>query len=271
MERMFKALFFLLFFTLQFLGAHADFFLVEPFEQKILDGGAAEIGVVSGGETFEIIVAAESSLGEGIFWNSLSVDQSTLPTGWTFLSQSPSEKRLVLAVTVPVGAQKNIYNLQIVAASDALGFSESFTARVRVRDDLLKVAINNPSLNQFPLNGEKTVYNIVLRNDSIAPNSLKISSTLQTDWFEVVSVEVAPKETLNASFEVILQTEGKKDFEIKVFSDTSQKEISSFKSTLVVRPTLFGKLSAPQKGFPFFSFSIAPFYFFNSMIFSLFD
>ncbi len=259
----------LLVFLLSFVSvAHAGFFLVLPFEQKVLNGDIVELGSVSSGETFELSISDESMLESGARWELVEASLDALPTGWKANAPAGAGKRLLLRVFVPKSALPNIYTFRVAAANDSVGAKEEFTARVRVRDGLLSVAINNPGLNLFPFVSEKVVYNVVLRNDSIAPHSVKVYSSLPREWYNGFGVVVPAKQTVNVKFEVVPQVVGKKDFRIIVFSDLAQKEVSSLGSSLVVRPTLVGTLAAPSNGFPFFSASLGAFYFFDSFVFS---
>lgn len=249
----------------------ADFAVVYPFEQKISGGSTVDIGEVSSGETFEIIVSDESFLGQDARWESVFVGSDGLPTGWVVENPLPMEKRLSLKISVPPSALQNTYSVKVTGLNSVVGLREEFTARVRVRENLLHVAVDSPGLNQFPFTGEKVVYNLVVRNDSIAPHSVKVFSDLPKNWFDEVFVEVPPKETKKIVFGVVPQFEGKKDFEINVFSVQKQKVVLGFDFSLGVKPTLFGKFSSPKNGFAFFSFSLLPFYFFDSFVFSFFD
>ncbi len=267
---MFKSLFLVA--LLAFLPlVHADFFLVLPFEQKLFGGDIVDIGAVSSGETFEVSISDETFFESGVRWSKVEISQGALPVGWVVLAPNVFEKRFLLKISVPKNALPNIYSFKVLASNESLGLSEEFTVRVLVKENLFSAAINNPALNQFPLAGEKVVFDVVLRNDSIASHSVKVFSSLPRDWFEELQVVVGSGQTVNAKFEVFPKVVGKRDFKIIVSSNLSQKEVAALGSSVMVRPTIIGKLSAPENGYPFFSFSLGAFYFFNSFLFSFFS
>ena len=267
---MFKGLFLTIFVIFFFSSANADFFLVSPIEQQLFDGGTVDLGDVSSGQFFEIIISNESAIGQDIRFQKAIVMQDALPSGWSVENSKEGEKRLVVKVFVPKTALPNIYQLKVTGINNEFGLQEEFTVRVRIKEGLLRVAINNPTLNQFPQVGEEIAYNIVLINNSIAPATIKVNSTLPSEWFTEKEIKVAPKETINTSFKVVPLVAGRKDFKIIVFSNAAEKEIASFDSSLNIRPTLLGKFSAGTRGLPFFSFSFFTFHFFNSFIVSIF-
>lgn len=248
---------------------YADIKLVEPIEQALSDKEVAFLGLVPSGSSFPVI-ASTDSLSEGIFWDSLSIDESTLPAGFSYVSSVENDQRLSIVVTVPVNAIENIYEFKVQAKKSVPGGSviiQSFTAKIEVRKNVVSAVFSEstPEKKEFFV-GEKKYFRVSFANQSISDQVVLVSSGLERDWFSGASFTVPAKQTIQAELPVAIKVHGKKDFSFFVHSKNNKALLSSFDASILARPTLQGKLSATSFGFPFFSLSVAPAYFFNAII-----
>ena len=247
-------------------GVLADISLVNPFEETFSNEGVFRLGTVAQGENFEIIISNETGLGDEIRWGEFEVNPGTLPEGWVAFSTNKGERRIGATISIPLDAEPNIYQLTLVAKNNRIGISNTVFARVEVKENLLNAAISNTGLNESPLVNEKVFYEISITNNSIAPHRVVIGSDLPKSWFMPVEITIPPKKTITEKIEVIPRNFGRRNLSFNVFSSLTEKEVVSFNSVLLVRPTLEGKLTPTLYGLPFFSMSLLPFYYFNTIL-----
>jgi len=244
-----------------FSTTHATVFLINPVEAELGEGALVELGKVAKGETFEIIVEKKS--GFPFQWESIEVDSTALPTGWV-VEKDSSPQTLILRVSVPVSAKESIQNIPVeVFSPDNNGTSQSFTAEIVVKKNLLRAEVK--SLAKDAIVYEPVVFSAVIINDSIAPHAVVVYSSLPNYWFEPVSLELKSKETKDFNLVVFPKTYGKRDFSFFINSQLNgfSKEIPA---ELFVFPTLKNKFEAPLFGFPFFSIQALPYYLVNSFL-----
>ena len=244
----------------------ADVSLVNPFEETFSDQEVFSLGLVAQGENFEVIASNETGLGDSIRWDELGIKPDTLPTGWIAFSTNKGERRVGVTVAVPKDAESNIYQLTLVATNKRLGISDTIYARVEVKENLLNAAISNTGLNESPLVNEKVTYEISITNNSIAPHKVLVSSDLPESWFVPKEITIPPKKTATETLEITPRNFGRENFTIKVASQLTGKDVVAFNTMLLVRPTLEGKLTPTLYGIPFFSMSMLPFYYFNTIL-----
>ena len=233
-------------------------YLVSPAEKTISDGGIAEIGSIAPGETAELFFKKKS--GEGFDWESIAVDDATLPDGWVFLPGSNADAisaRLLVPADAPESTQ--LIGFEMRSPQGSL----PFTAKFFVRRSLLTISIKD--LNRRAVVGEKLSYGLVAVNESIASHKVSVFSTLPSYWLKSQKLELGPKQSRELSLEVLPRTYGERNFRFIVKSglNGSQKE---FQSNLSVSSTLQSKFSAPLFGFPFFSPTMISPYLLNSVL-----
>ena len=228
-----------------FSGVYAAAFLVSPVQREITDNGITEIGSVSPGETAELFFRKKS--GEGFDWQSISIDDATLPDGWEFSSTANADS-ISLRLFVPADAAESTQLLGFRLESD--GRNLPFTGKFFVKRNLLAMAI--PDLNRKSVVGEKVPFRLVAVNDSIAMQRVSVSSTLPDYWMKPKTFEIGPKESKELAFDILPRTYGERNFKFSAKSDFGSAR-RDFSARLVVSPTLQSKFSAPIFGFPFFS------------------
>lgn len=258
---MFKKTLVLLCLLLLAFQANASIYLIEPISQKLSDDEEIAFGRVAAGETLRIIVKKKSDL--SLEWDRLSVNQSSLPSGWEAKPET-ADKTLIASIKVSKNARESTQRIKLNASNSMEpGLSETFFATVFVKENLLSVAIENPS--QDAVLGQKTGFNMTLSNESIAGHSVKIESSLPEYWFSSREVQLNPFETKTVSLEVLPYSYGEKAFSFSVSSLENEKQFS-FPVRMNTRPTLSGIFKAPAAGFPFFTVTILPFYLINSLL-----
>jgi hypothetical protein len=244
----------------------ADVSLVNPFEETFSDQEVFKLGSVAQGESFEIIASNETGLGDSIRWDELSVNPGTLPKDWVAFSTNKGERRIGVTVAVPKDSEPNIYQLTLTATNKRLGVSDTIYARVEVKENLLNAAISNTGLNESPLVNQMVTYEISITNNSIAPHRVMINSDLPESWYVPKELTIPSKKTVTEKLDVTPRNFGRKNFSFNVESSLTGKEVVSFNSVLLVKPTFEGKLTPTLYGLPFFSMSMLPFYYFNTII-----
>lgn len=264
---MFKRFLVLLCFLLLACQAFADVYLVEPVDRAVLpaDSGVISFGKVAGGETLDVVVKKKS--GTGPEWDSLSVDNSLLPQGWSSESIE-TDKTLIARVSIPANAATSTQRLKFTASnSSGLAFGESFYATVSVNENLLEASFESLSLGSVV--GTPAKFSLVLNNDSIASHSIVVRSSLPEYWFSARAIELAPLETRAVELDVTPYYYGEKNFSFSVDSALNGKTFS-FPARLSVKPTLTGMYGAGMAGFPFFSPAMLPYYLISGFL-SLFN
>ena len=246
--------------------ALADITIVNPIEETFSDQEVLKLGTAAQGETFEIIVSNDTGMGDSIRWDSLAIGEETLPDGWVAFSTNQGERRVGVTIGVPDDAPPNVYQLTLVATNTKLNISHTVYARVEVKENLMNAAISNTGLNENPLVEEKVSYSISLTNNSIAPHKVVVSADLPDSWYAAKELTVPPKKTITETLDITPRSFGRKDFSFSVSSALTEREIVRFNSVLLVRPTLEGKLNQTIYGFPFFTVSMLPFYYFNTVL-----
>lgn len=247
--------------------AFADVYLVEPVDKTVkpTDSDALFFGKVAGGETMNVVIKKKS--GTGPEWDSFSVDLSILPQGWGSKIVE-TDKTLIAMISIPRNADTSTQRIKLTARnSSEPAFDQSFYATVSVNDSLLDASFENLGLDAVV--GEPAKFALVLNNDSIAPHTVSVESTLPSYWFPARAIELAPLETKTVELDVMPYYYGEKNFSFNVHSALNGKSFS-FPAKLSVKPTLAGMYRAGMAGFPFFSPGTLPYYIISGFL-SLFN
>ncbi len=261
---------FFLLFALLFCSVNATVLLVSPVSKLLESGSSFSLGSVMPGETVELVFSNDD--GKGGLWNKLEVVEGALPATWKVSEPELFAESLVLKITVPAVETEKTQSIR-VRLSDARSLvdAQEVSLRVLVKNDLLNASFS--SLQESILLGQKASYRVVLVNNSLAPHTITIRSSLPSFWFEPQTVSLQPKPSPSAMKELTLEvypkTYGLKNFSFFADSELNQKTLVSWPSDLLVKPTLEGKFQAGLFGFSFFSPNLSPFYFFNALLGSL--
>lgn len=246
-------------------SAFAGVNVVYPVKETVQDNGSVNIGSISSGETFGL--AFSTSSGEGFSWTSASIDQTSLPFGWSVSPTSLNDAAITLKISVPQWTGNGSYPI-IAVLKGPSGESSSITMNLSVKENL-DVSFARETQNETVV-GKKVVYRAVITNTSIAPETVKISSTLPSNWFREKTIEVKPNSSEQAVIEVEPLASGNRDFSFNAFSVQRGVFVKGFSSEMKVRPSLKGTLSSMFSGFPLFTFSLLPFQLVDSYLSLLF-
>ncbi|MBI4210497.1 MAG: hypothetical protein HY544_03265 [Candidatus Diapherotrites archaeon] len=237
-----------------------------PSHVQVAGGSGIEAGFVSPGQSFP--VAFSDNAGNGQTWDSLSI--SGLPSGWQLVSNEKTDASLSATIKVPDFEKHGRYSFKAALAGGA-GVSEQVGVSIEVKRNLIEVSFVKKSADEFYLVGGKIIYTATISNSSIAPASVRLSSTLPGNWYREKSVTVGPQSTQDINLVVTPQTSGRKEFFFQGFAGQKGDIVKTFSSEVDVKPTFRGELGSPNSGFPFFTFSMLPFQLFNSFLGILFQ
>lgn len=247
--------------------ALAAVYIVEPVDRAVLpaDSEAVFFGKVARGETMNVVIKKKS--GTGPEWNSLSVDLSILPQGWSSKTLE-TDKTLIAMISIPKDAATSTQRIKLIAGnSSEPAFDQGFYATVSVNESLLDASFENLGLDATV--GKAARFTLVLNNDSIASHTVSVESTLPAYWFPARAIELAPLEARTVELDVVPYYYGEKNFSFSVHSSLNGKSFS-FPATLGVKPTLAGMYRAGLAGFPVFSPGMLPYYVISGFL-SLFN
>ncbi len=255
----------LLFAALLFPFAAAEITLVSPLEYKASHQEAVSLGSLQAGETLEIILSRDTGRATGEKWMQAILEPKFLPPGWQAADSETEGRNFLVKVFVPVNAQKGEYKFRVKLLSGSLDFAnEVFDGMVRVQPGLLKANIAN--LKRATTQNVPVHFKLSLLNDSIAGHEVVVESTLGLNWFKPVRLSLKPRSTLDYTLSVNPVVASRNHFAFTVRSLVSGQNIDRFDALLEVRPTIRGKLEAAAYGFPFYTYSLAPFYFLNAFL-----
>lgn len=247
---MFKKAIVLFFLILLFSGVFS-IRLVEPLSKTLSNNDY--VGSVVRGSELELIFSKEFGK-----FSSLKL-LTNLPEDFVVRKQDYLES-IKLFIEVPENALKSEYYFEI----ELIG-RDSKSARLyfTVEDNLIDSSLNNYFSKSYV--GEKAVYEFSLINNSHADAKFSISSNLPFSWVEELKKEViVPKKSIvKKEFAVYPQFATNKNFLFTINAVDYKKDFSVF---LESKPTIVGKNNVFFNGLPFYSISLAPSYFFNSLI-----
>ncbi len=241
--------------------------MLYPEKAALNAGETVQVGNVSRGETFDLAFSDNS--GGGFAWDSISIAPNYLPPGWEVVSTSVNDASLTAKVRVPNYANPGNYPLQVSLSNAANSKKEAVTVAITLKENTLDVSFARGTGNVANA-GEKVLYKAIATNNSIAPETVKLSANLPSTWFSEKTLELKPNTTQEIELAVTPFASGKHDFAFTAYSIQKASVVKSFSSELVVRPTLKGKLSSMFSGFPFFTFTLLPFQLLDSYLSLLF-
>lgn len=232
--------------------------LVEPISKEIFDEDY--VGSASPGSQLELIFSKE--LGK---YDSLKMLNS-LPEGFNVEIEDYIDSiKLFIDVEENVLRQEYFLDLELTGEN-----KKKFSVYFLVEDGLLDVSLKNYS-SKTKVNGEAG-YKFILINNSDSKVDFYLEPVLPSYWIkedkrQVVSVSkqsVTEKEVI-----IIPPVEGEHFFDVVVEMSYPENK-KTFSLGVLAEQTFMGKLKTIQYGFPFYSFSLLPNYFFNSLLASLF-
>lgn len=258
---MFKTGLLLLSFALLCASASAEVLLVAPFEKSNAQAELTELGKAMAGERIELIFSSASA-GQAP-WERASAEG--LPEGWSFaeLEQQRNRNTIILQVLVPKEARNGTYQFYAVLENSE-GEREEAEFLVFVQEGLLKSSVD--SVSRSTKVGEPVTFTFSIDNDSIAKHSFAINSTLPLTWFEPQDFEIGPKSSKKFTATVTPKNYGEKKFTFSIVSGLNKKTLGNIVVKVNASPTLKSKYEAAMYGFPFFTPSLLPYYWFNSLI-----
>ncbi|HIH09316.1 MAG TPA: hypothetical protein HA254_01460 [Candidatus Diapherotrites archaeon] len=245
--------------------AFADVSMTYPFRQDVQSGTSVAAGSVEPGQAFDLTFSDNSNY--GFEWDKIVVSRAALPAGWEVVSTQVTDTSLVAAIKVPAWAQSNIYVVNLgFSNKDNPEKTDSVDVKITVKRSLVDASFARKSNDAFFYTGGKALYHVSVSNSSIAPQTVRVSSTLPDAWFSDRSITIKPGSVGELDLEVTPQASGVIPFSFRVYEGSDNLIIDSFSSELNVKPTMKGKLSSSLSGFPFFTFSLLPFQLFNSFL-----
>ncbi len=243
----------------------AEIALIAPLEYKASHEEAVSLGALQAGETLELIFARGTGRENDLPWKQAIVENHFLPAGWKAVDSGTEGKTLLVKIEVPSNAAKGDYQFRVKLLTANLDTSnEVVDFRVKVQPGLVRANIAN--LKRLVQQHQPVSYRLTLLNDSIASHEVLVESTLGLNWFKPVRVSLPPRSSVEQLLTVQPAVASKLPFSFSVRSLVTGKPIDRFDGVLEVRPTLQGKLEAASFGFPFYTFSLAPFYFLNAFL-----
>ncbi len=230
--------------------------LVDPIS-KTLNNNDYVGSVVSGSE-LELIFSKEF----GRFSN-IEV-KNTLPNGFDIKIEDYLESIKVF-IKIPDNALKSDYHFEVTMKGKE---EKSLRLYFIVDDNLLDSSLNNYFSESYV--GEDAVYEFSLVNNSHADVKFTINPIVPFSWTKNLeyTFTVPKKSVLKEKILINPQVSGPQNFDIIVNNAEEKKEFSVLLNS---KPTLLGKNKVFLNGLPFYSISLSPSYFFNSLIASFFN
>jgi len=245
--------FFLVFFSFILLISFTfSLKVVSPVSAEVFDNASVELGKISPGQNFELIVFDEK-------FNSIEVSGPF--SEW---SEEPNfyEKNIGIKFNVPFDASLGTKNISLKVFNSANPeIFDSFSVLINVQNDLWSVNISD--LIQETKTNSETNYSLVFSNESIGEQKIIVSSFLPVSWMKEKSFVVKPKSTLKKVISVYPKHYGQREFDF-IFRSEYSEEIKKFHSRLLVESSLPAKFSSVLDGFPFFTPTLFPYYLIES-------
>ncbi len=244
--------------------------LVSPVPVTLPNGGSTDLGSIQPGETLELFFSLRD--GKGGFWSDAELDSGSLPDGWTLTGPERFAESLGFKVLVNPDERERVVPLVFrfwkTASAGELAPSESVTVVLLVRNDLVSFQV--VSENDRIRLGDEAVFVFRAVNESLAPHSFEVSSSLANFEFRPFSVSLSGVNSDSAVFEqqlvVAPKVYGKRDFSFRVVSKENHRVLEQFNHSLIVEPTLRGKFQSGLFGFPVLAPSLNMFYFLNALV-----
>ena len=162
-------------------AAHADISMTYPIETTVAVGSAINAGFVSPAQTFDIVFSDNS--GYDFEWDKISLSRSYLPADWAFVSIQVTDTSRVARIKVPSWAKANVYTLSFTLSNkDNPQSTEPVDVKITVKKNLVDASFARKSNDNFYFTGGKVMYALKISNFSIAPENVRVSSTLPSTW-----------------------------------------------------------------------------------------
>jgi len=235
---------FSLFFLLSFTSALK---VVSPIEAEVLSNSTVELGKISPGQSFELIVFDER-------FNSIEITGNF--EGWGE-EQVFYEKNIGIKINVPFDASFGAKKISFNAFNSSTGESEAFDVLINVQEDLW--SLNISGLNRTTKVNSPVEYKLIFFNESIGAQEIFLSSDLPSPWMKSKTFSLEPKSILKDSVKVNPKHYGSREFNF-IFISLFSGEKKEFNSKLAIESDLFSKYSSPAFGFPFFTPTLFSYY-----------
>jgi len=241
-------------------GSFASISVLKPVKAEVFQENTIELGKIACGETLEIIVKRRTS---DFYWDRIVEDESSIPSGWN-LAWETQRDSIIARISVPENAVESTQRIKLAFSSEQDEFALDFlNVSVVVKKNLLSADMM--PLSQETMVEKETVFKLLISNNSLAEHSLLVSSDLPGYWFRDRTISVAPGETRVFELAVVPKSYGLRDFRFSLNSRLNSFS-DSFDARLLVFQTVSGKFTSALYGFPFFSVSLAPFYFIDAFL-----
>lgn len=229
--------------------------LVDPISKNLDSDGY--VGTIVAGTTLELIFSKEFGR-----FSSLELN-SQLPSDFKVKINDYLESIKVF-IEVPKDTLKSNYSFEVLMKGRD---EEKVEVYFVVSDNLLDSSLNNYFSESYV--NELAEYEFSLINNSHADVDFVITPKVPFSWGNAPKIVTVPKKSvLKEKISISPQFAGSQSFDLLVESIDTKKEFSVLLNS---KPTLIGKNSVFFNGFPFYSISLAPSYFFNSLISSFFN
>jgi len=226
--------------------------VVFPVEAEY-NGNSIELGKISPGQSFELIVFDER-------FNGLEVESPF--SDWS--QESVFEgKNISIKLNIPLDASLGTKKISFTSFNSDSGLTESFDVLINIQNDLWSVNVSD--LDKKTKVNSDTEYLVIFSNESIGEQKISVYSDLPSFWFKPQTFEVNAKSILKESINITPKHYGQRQFNFLFKSDVSGEEIK-FNSKLSVESSILSKYSAPLYGFPFFTPSFFPYYLVESFV-----
>ncbi|MEM4662772.1 MAG: hypothetical protein QXM75_01995 [Candidatus Diapherotrites archaeon] len=241
--------------VLLFSTSHANVTIYTPQECILEKNGAFEAKYVQPGETV-VFIFDRNSLNS--HWDSIKV-RSPWPN-----SAQVVDRAIRLTLEVPPTETPGVKNTEVTLRDERTGVEESYNLVVYVKNDLIKVGINEAHIDCNV--GDQATYEAVITNESLSKHVVIIRSSLPETWFAVQRISLEPKSSKVVSLNVNAFTPGYKRFKFKVESALFEKEFAEKEVTMKIIPSLQSKYTVAIYSLPFFSMSLLPGYLLNAIL-----
>jgi hypothetical protein len=230
--------------------------LVDPISKTLT--GDDYVGSVAKGTELELIFSKEFGR-----FNDIEITKE-LPKNFDIRVEDYLESIKVF-VNVPKEAINSEYFFEVTL----IGRDEE-SARIYfiVEEGLFRSSLNNYYASTNALS--EANYEFSLINNSEADVNFVIDLKLPFSWVNKNEkvVFVPRNSVVKETISIFPQVSGEKTFKVLIKNPDEEKEFSLF---VDANPTIFSKLKSSLNGFPFYSISQAPSFFFNSTIASFFN
>ncbi|MFH1895556.1 MAG: hypothetical protein ABIJ74_03205 [archaeon] len=228
--------------------------IVFPVEAEVLGGSPVELGSVSPGQTFELIVFDER-------FDSIELQGKF--SDWPHETEF-YEKNTAIRITVPKEISLGTKSISFKAFdSKNESLEQSFNAVLNVRKDLWSVNVSD--LVQETRVDVPAKFDLTFSNESIAGQKIIVFSSLPSFWLNQKTFVLEPKSVSKQLVVVNPRHYGQREFDF-VFDAPDSSEQKKFRARLLIESSLSSKYSSPAFGFPFFTPSLYSFYLFSSGI-----